>query len=252
MNRWTVALAVTLSLVVAGQGQPAAITLTGTIRDFNAYNPADFEDGVSFVVDPGIVQTILGVDKKPVYAGGTLGTTHGAAAFDQWYNDVPGVNMSKSYSVTLTNSIAHPDVYTYANNAFFPIDNELLGNEGRDHNFHFTYEIHTQFTYESGQTFEFTGDDDVWVFINDQLAIDLGGVHPAISALVDLDTLGLTPGSTCDFDLFFAERHTTQSDFRIDTSIVLQENPIPEASPFAIWSLLSLLGIAFGWWRQRR
>ena len=72
--------------------------------------------------------------------------------------------------------------------------------------------------------FSFDGDDDLWVFINDELVVDLGGVHPAVSGSVDLDTLGLTIGETYDFDLFFAERHTTQSNFRIDTSIDLMQN----------------------------
>ena len=38
---------------------------------------------------------------------------------------------------------------------------------------------------------------------------------------VNLDDLGLTPGAEYRFDLFFAERHTADSHFRIDTSLVL-------------------------------
>jgi len=91
------------------------------------------------------------------------------------------------------------------------------------------FEIHTTFTYQGGETFGFTGDDDLWVFIDDRLAIDLGGVHGAMSASVGLDTLGLTVGNTYDFDLFFAERHTSASSFRIDTSIRLEPTGvIPE------------------------
>jgi len=116
-------------------------------------------------------------------------------------------------------------IYTYNNPSFFPIDNMLIGNEGRSHNYHFTFEIHSKFTYQQGQVFTFTGDDDLWVFINNHLEIDLGGIHGAMSKTVNLDDLGLTPGTTYNFDIFFAERHTTESNFMIETSIELIKDP---------------------------
>ncbi|HQB46250.1 MAG TPA: fibro-slime domain-containing protein, partial [Polyangiaceae bacterium] len=56
-----------------------------------------------------------------------------------------------------------------------------------------------------------------------RLAIDLGGRHVAQSKQVDLDDkaeeLQIIPGNTYTLDFFFAERHTTESTFRIDTTI---------------------------------
>lgn len=201
------------------------IDLTGTIRDFHSSHP-DFESVIGS--DPGIVLNELGSDKNPVYAGLSGNpTTHGEEEFNQWYNDVAGINMADNYTITLDNG-GSGSVYTYSSNSFFPIDNELFGNEGYSHNYHFTFEIHTQFTYQGGETFTFTGDDDLWVFIDNDLEIDLGGVHGAETGTINLDSLGLTLGATYDFDLFFAERHTVGSNFRIDTSIALESNPVPE------------------------
>ncbi|MBN1928604.1 MAG: fibro-slime domain-containing protein [Chlorobiaceae bacterium] len=67
---------------------------------------------------------------------------------------------------------------------------------------------------------------------NDQLVVDLGGVHSSENGSVNLDNLGLTQGQTYDFDLYFAERHTSQSNFRIDTSIELL--PVPEPASAAL------------------
>ena len=244
-----------LSLSLTTLGHAATFNLTGTIRDFNDTHP-DFEDGIAD--DTGIVQTTLGGDGKPVYAGQVGNpTTHGQVAFDQWYRDTAGVNLSAPLTITLDNSgNADPAIFTFDDQTFFPIDNQLLGNQGRGHNFHFTYEIHSTFNYGGGETFTFIGDDDLWVFINNKLAIDLGGVHNAETGSVDLDVqaagLGITTGNNYSLDFFFAERHTTQSHFRIDTSLALATeepgpSPVPEPS-----TMLLLSSGAMGLFRLRK
>lgn len=209
----------------AAADPPASITLTGTIRDFQASHP-DFEDFIGD--DRGIVSPTLGVDAKPVYANptGTTPTTTGQANFDQWYRDVPGVNQTTPHDIQLDLVPASsPPRYRFSSSSFFPIDGQLWGNEGQAHNYWFTYEVHNTFTYEGGETLSFTGDDDVWVFVNGRLIVDLGGVHMAESATVDLDAIasaiGIAPGNSYSFDAFFAERHTTQSNFTMETSIQL-------------------------------
>ena len=72
----------------------------------------------------------------------------------------------------------------------------------------------------------FSGDDDVFTFINGQLVVDLGGIHASQTQSVNLDTLGLTPGQEYQLDFFFAERHVTQSHFRIDTTIEFTDSII--------------------------
>jgi fibro-slime domain-containing protein len=203
--------------------------LVGVIRDFQSSHP-DFEGVLG--TDKGIVEQDIGTDQKPVYAGNpTTPTTNGQDAFDQWYRDVDGVNMTIPLSIPLTD--AGGGIFTFDDSEFFPIDGQGFGDEGNPHNYHFTYEIHAEFTYEGGEVFTFTGDDDLFTFINGKLAIDLGGVHGPQTATIDLDqeanNLGITQGETYPLDFFFAERHTTQSNFRIDTTIdCFSEVPIPQ------------------------
>ncbi|MHC4909735.1 MAG: fibro-slime domain-containing protein, partial [Planctomycetota bacterium] len=167
------------------------------------------------------------------------GAIESAESFATWFNDVPGVNLSIPLSIKMirqddgTYVFDDKDDPTYVDlGGFFPLEDQLFGNSGGspDRNFHFTFELHCEFEYDAaaGQVFEFVGDDDVWVFINDKLVIDLGGVHSAENQFVDLARLpGLEDGETYRLDFFFAERHRTQSNFRIQTNIAIRSLDTP-------------------------
>ena len=200
--------------------------LHATIRDFRDDHP-DFETYSGNDATTGLLQDMLGPDGKPVFQEG-MGQITSADSFADWYHDVPGVN--ESVMIELVLEPQGNGRYVYDNGDFFPIDDQALGNQGRDHNFHFTTEIHTSFRYQGGEFFTFRGDDDLWIYVNDRLALDLGGLHPAVEGTIDFDdqadVLGLQVGGTYSFDVFHAERHTTESNFRIETSISCFEPPV--------------------------
>lgn len=108
---------------------------------------------------------------------------------------------------------------------FFWLDGKGFGNEpkGKNHNYSFTLELHTTFTYQKGLRFDFLGDDDVWAFINGKLAMDLGGIHSSEAGSINLDNIaaefGLIEGNVYPFDFFYAERHTNNSTIKITTNL---------------------------------
>jgi fibro-slime domain-containing protein len=167
------------------------------------------------------------------------GSSTTAGNFAQWFRDVPGVNMSDTLQIGLERE-PYTDKYVFddkdveqylAVGGFFPINNTLYGNYGSTgKNYHFTFEIGCDFTHKAGTTFTFIGDDDVWVFVDGKLVIDLGGVHSAVSQTINLDRLNLVVGQKYTLKFFFAERHTTQSNFRIETNLNLTSVTPPATS----------------------
>jgi len=226
-----------------------AAVLELTVRDFKPPH-VDFEtyQGQN-EVGCGIVEPTIGPDSKPVFFAGIgakkrLTENDGSgglvfkscepwdwspqsvvtdkASFDQWYRDVTGVNQAIKVPIMLVD--AGGENLTYDSSAFFPIDDMGFGNTpNTQHNFHFTTEGHMKFGYVKGQKFTFRGDDDLWIFVNGKLALDLGGLHVPISATIDFDAqaadLGIVAGGTYQMDIFHAERHTYASNFRIETNI---------------------------------
>jgi fibro-slime domain-containing protein len=226
--------------------------LKGVLRDFQPVwmgnttgaHP-DFEpqvtkpSAINFfnMVELGIVKPDIDpTTRKPIYNGGPNGTntTMGPAYFPSWFQDTPTINVSLDYTLTFVETPMGSGLYVYDKVPFLPVDDGatcpvmpqtpcLLGNSRNypTHNYALTFEFHTKFVYKPGLSFLFSGDDDVWVFVNDKLAIDLGGIHQRSEARLNLDSANppLVVGQEYILDFFWADRHVTQSNFHVETSL---------------------------------
>jgi fibro-slime domain-containing protein len=144
----------------------------------------------------------LDSERKPVRGAGTSDTIASADSFAQWYRDDADPDDALTI-MTIKDALhlsrvgdATSDIYEYDDSSFFPLNDRGFGNTCEnetvdstmlncctgagnclDKNYHFTTELRYFFQYHGGETLTFRGDDDVFVYINGKLAVDVGGVH---------------------------------------------------------------------------
>jgi fibro-slime domain-containing protein len=173
----------------------------------------------------GVAMDACGVELHDIEGVNGVASTGGipsSAAFSKWYTDVLGTNLSMPYTITLTRNAANT-MWQYLNTAFYPIDGKLMGNQSQAHNYYFTWTCSAQFVHHGCvDTFmDFSGNDDMWIFVNGQLVMDRGGVLPAPNQYVDMDRLGLVDGNIYTVQMFYSQRSTATSQFKFKTNLDL-------------------------------
>lgn len=202
----------------------------------------------------GITTDDLDGEGKPVWNASAPGVGGGgfpasSDSFAAWYRTSPSLvadgNVQVVSELTLTrpDAMNFPNRYEFSSGSFFPLDDlgweleapplqELPLTNG--HNFGFTTEVHYVFVYQGDEVLRFQGDDDLWVFVDGRLCMDIGGIHSAITGVMSFDPnftddssarqaivdaciadLGLQEGGVYEVSIFHAERHVTQSNFTL-------------------------------------
>jgi len=194
-------------------------------RDFKPYKTTDADSHPDFerfgtMLTQKIVADTLAADGQPTHRRDAANawinyavTTNGDGApfdpafdyFSCWYHET-GVcaHYVKTIPLFLNMTLAGT-TYTFdSQGAFFPIDGMGWGNfENPSHNYNFTTEARAWFQYKGGESLEFFGDDDTWIFINKKLAVDLGGMHVAKRGRILLgDPADMNKVKSCDFQVF--------------------------------------------------
>ena len=188
------------------------IDLPATVFDFKASNQ-DFENGEPDWVE---VANILALDDNPWFVNSD-------PRFASWYKHMDGINMNTTVTLQL---IRQDDgSYHYDGMEYFPIDNQLFGNEGFEHNYHFTTKTSWSFDYMGGEFMKLVIDDGILVYINRKLVINEPGLNYLLEINLDLDEiaaeLGLAQGYTYPIHFFHMERHKWHSQMDIKTNMIL-------------------------------
>lgn len=227
---------------------PDRLVLPVVYRDFRGVTQSgspthpDFDarggSGITF----SMTGARLDADGRPTFSGAVVGGAGALSAesFRDWYRD-SARNVPILGTLTL-DRVGATSAYTFDSEGFFPIDGRGWTEPGAigesypaAHNYSFTTEIHTWFVYGGSERLDFRGDDDVWVFVDGQLCLDVGGLHTPESAVMDFASPAaagdarqvaivtacrdrLAAGRVYELVVFHAERRCCGSNFRLTLS----------------------------------
>lgn len=234
---------ITSTLLTAFAAQTAgAVSLTGEYFTLPASHPDvergnGFLDGIDFEIVTGLVESTLSPNDLPIvsdfgrtYSGpsGSISDTNPDGEILWWSTESPYGVVSEKIQI---------DSAPFVFNNFYP--------DGFDDDATFFRSVHWQGSIDISSLtpveFVLGADDDAFLFIDNQLVVDNGGVKPFNYTSTVVSNLS---AGTYEVDLFFVDRHTTGSDIQFSIT------PVPEFS--SILGVLAFSALSLGGVLQRQ
>ena len=185
-------------------------------------------------IERGMVEYELDEEHLPVAVGGKLTSNRGVKGdnFKRWYHEVEGVSESRA-GILKINYTTEGAKFSFYKREFYPLDGVGASDkDGHNHLFTMNFAVPFRVLMSGDESFAVTADDDTWVYVDDKLVVDMGGVHDAttgefvihedgeIYAGVNGEELAFT-GVVLDKDadtvirIFHADRNADESTFDV-------------------------------------
>jgi len=197
----------------------------GTDTDGNEVYIFDGGFSTNAIPDSGTSSTVYDEDTNIITNSSAAGKTHyvyevrsnGVESKTTYYPLLPIVDKNGNNTNGVTKSPYFLDPGVASTNS--------TGNTYKNRNFNYVITSAGEFVYHADDElyFEFEGDDDVYLFVDGRLVLDIGSAHSITKTKIKLNDyatiLGLMEGETYDFNFYYMERHGVGANMRICTNI---------------------------------
>lgn len=189
-------------------------------------------------IEKGLADFELSEEKVPVLSAGKMTPNRGLSGSERWFKPVEGKSASFLGTLGLKYEKEGTRFY-FLRDEFYPLDDvmfsegDFVNKDGHNHLFTLSFAVPFTVLNNGDEVFEVTADDDTFVYVDDKLAIDMGGVHDAktgrftiskdgeVYAGVDGEDMAFTgvrlkEGGASSIRVFHADRDAEDSVFGVN------------------------------------
>ena len=137
-------------------------------------------------LEKGLVNYDLDEKYLPVATKEGKLTPNRGMNFARWFDEVEG--KSAQYIGNLKLEYDETEAkFSFSHDNFYPLDEvefskgDSVNNDGHNHLFTMNFAVPFTVLLSGEESFGITADDDTWVFVDNKLAIDMGGIHEAVN-----------------------------------------------------------------------
>lgn len=190
-------------------------------------------------LESGLASSQLDENGLPVATPGQL-TPNRGLDFTKWFTATEGQNVETTGTLQLVYT-ADGAKFSFSAEDFYPLDDvefsasDPVNSDGHNHLFTMRFAVPFTVLASGDEIFAITADDDTFVYLDDTLVLDLGGLHRATTAALAIDTSGavfasidgedwqatdvaVTPGEVANLQIFHADRDSSESTLGLEFS----------------------------------